>query len=215
MSVEIQVPTLGESVTEATDRASWLKKAGDAVSADEPLVELETDKVTPRGPRPGGGRAWRRSWSRSAATSRVGDRDRPDRGGRRRRRQLPRAKAAGPARRSRPWPRAAARRRPETAARQRRALAEPPRATGAAQAGPAARKIAAEKGIDLAPVPAPAPRATSPRATCWRPRRSRPSRRPRHGSHRAGRAEPSPAARPAGREERVRMTRLGSGSPSA
>jgi 2-oxoglutarate dehydrogenase E2 component (dihydrolipoamide succinyltransferase) len=45
MSIEIKVPTLGESVTEATV-AKWLKKAGDAVAADEPLVELETDKVT-------------------------------------------------------------------------------------------------------------------------------------------------------------------------
>lgn len=45
MSIDIQVPTLGESVTEATV-AKWLKNKGDAVSADEPLVELETDKVT-------------------------------------------------------------------------------------------------------------------------------------------------------------------------
>ena len=41
----IVVPTLGESVSSATV-ARWLKKAGDAVAADEPLVELETDKVT-------------------------------------------------------------------------------------------------------------------------------------------------------------------------
>jgi 2-oxoglutarate dehydrogenase E2 component (dihydrolipoamide succinyltransferase) len=45
MATEIKVPTLGESVTSATV-ARWLKKAGDAVAADEPLVELETDKVT-------------------------------------------------------------------------------------------------------------------------------------------------------------------------
>ncbi len=45
MATEIKVPTLGESVTTATV-ARWLKKAGDAVAADEPLVELETDKVT-------------------------------------------------------------------------------------------------------------------------------------------------------------------------
>ncbi|NIA68263.1 2-oxoglutarate dehydrogenase complex dihydrolipoyllysine-residue succinyltransferase [Pelagibius litoralis] len=44
-TMEIVVPTLGESVTEATV-AQWLKKAGDAVGADEGLVELETDKVT-------------------------------------------------------------------------------------------------------------------------------------------------------------------------
>ena len=45
MSTDIKVPALGESVTTATV-ARWLKKAGEAVSADEPLVELETDKVT-------------------------------------------------------------------------------------------------------------------------------------------------------------------------
>src|SRR3954464_14511800 len=45
MATEICVPTLGESVSEATI-GRWLKKPGDAVKADEPLVELETDKVT-------------------------------------------------------------------------------------------------------------------------------------------------------------------------
>ncbi|WP_298642684.1 2-oxoglutarate dehydrogenase complex dihydrolipoyllysine-residue succinyltransferase [uncultured Tistrella sp.] len=45
MSVEIKVPSLGESVTEATI-GQWFKKVGDRVEADEPLVELETDKVT-------------------------------------------------------------------------------------------------------------------------------------------------------------------------
>ncbi len=45
MSTEIRVPTLGESVSEATI-AKWFKKPGDAVKADEPLLELETDKVT-------------------------------------------------------------------------------------------------------------------------------------------------------------------------
>ena len=45
MPLDIKVPTLGESVTEATV-AKWFKKVGEAVAADEPLVELETDKVT-------------------------------------------------------------------------------------------------------------------------------------------------------------------------
>jgi len=45
MSTEIKVPALGESVSEATV-AKWFKKVGDAVAMDEPLVELETDKVT-------------------------------------------------------------------------------------------------------------------------------------------------------------------------
>ena len=45
MATEIRVPTLGESVSEATI-GRWFKKAGDAVKADEPVCELETDKVT-------------------------------------------------------------------------------------------------------------------------------------------------------------------------
>ncbi len=45
MPVEVKVPVLGESVTEATV-ANWFKKAGEAVAVDEPIVELETDKVT-------------------------------------------------------------------------------------------------------------------------------------------------------------------------
>ncbi len=44
MTIEIKVPTLGESITEATV-AKWFKSPGEAVRVDEPLVELETDKV--------------------------------------------------------------------------------------------------------------------------------------------------------------------------
>jgi 2-oxoglutarate dehydrogenase E2 component (dihydrolipoamide succinyltransferase) len=51
MSIDIVVPTLGESVTEATV-AKWLKAQGEAVRVDEPLVELETDKVTVEVPSP-------------------------------------------------------------------------------------------------------------------------------------------------------------------
>ena len=51
---EIRVPTLGESVTEATI-GKWFKKPGDTVAVDEPLVELETDKVTIEVPAPAAG----------------------------------------------------------------------------------------------------------------------------------------------------------------
>ena len=54
MSIEVRVPTLGESVTEATV-ATWFKKPGDAVQADEMLCELETDKVTVEVPAPAAG----------------------------------------------------------------------------------------------------------------------------------------------------------------
>jgi 2-oxoglutarate dehydrogenase E2 component (dihydrolipoamide succinyltransferase) len=55
MTKEIRVPALGESVTEATI-AKWFKQAGESVKADEPLVELETDKVTVEVPAPASGR---------------------------------------------------------------------------------------------------------------------------------------------------------------
>ena len=51
MSEKILVPALGESITEATV-AKWLKNAGDVVEADEPIVELETDKVNLEVPSP-------------------------------------------------------------------------------------------------------------------------------------------------------------------
>jgi 2-oxoglutarate dehydrogenase E2 component (dihydrolipoamide succinyltransferase) len=54
MATEIRVPTLGESIVEATV-GQWFKQAGDTVSADEPLVELETDKVTVEVPAPASG----------------------------------------------------------------------------------------------------------------------------------------------------------------
>jgi 2-oxoglutarate dehydrogenase E2 component (dihydrolipoamide succinyltransferase) len=55
MNKEIRVPTLGESVTEATI-AKWFKNIGDAIKVDEPMVELETDKVTVEVPAPASGK---------------------------------------------------------------------------------------------------------------------------------------------------------------
>src|SRR5436309_14534055 len=52
--VEVRVPALGESVTEATI-GRWFKQPGDAVAVDEPVVELETDKVTVEVPAPASG----------------------------------------------------------------------------------------------------------------------------------------------------------------
>src|SRR6185503_18458878 len=54
MATEIRVPTLGESVSEATI-GRWFKKPGDPVKADEPVLELETDKVTLEVPAPASG----------------------------------------------------------------------------------------------------------------------------------------------------------------
>src|SRR3984893_13638543 len=55
MTIEITVPSLGESITEATV-ARWLKQPGEVVERDEPVVELETDKVTLEVPAPAAGR---------------------------------------------------------------------------------------------------------------------------------------------------------------
>ena len=52
--MELIVPSLGESITEATV-SKWLKKVGDSFDADEPLVEIETDKITVEVPAPSGG----------------------------------------------------------------------------------------------------------------------------------------------------------------
>ena len=65
---EIRVPTLGESVTEATI-GKWFKKPGEAVAVDEPLVELETDKVTIEVPAPAAGTIPRLDRPRDAAVS--------------------------------------------------------------------------------------------------------------------------------------------------
>ena len=54
MSLELIVPTLGESITEATV-SKWLKKIGESFEADEPLVEIETDKITIEVPAPSAG----------------------------------------------------------------------------------------------------------------------------------------------------------------
>ena len=54
MSIEVKVPTLGESVSEATV-GQWLKKPGEAVALDEPIVSLETDKVAVEVPAPAAG----------------------------------------------------------------------------------------------------------------------------------------------------------------
>ena len=99
MSVEIKVPTLGESVTEATV-ARWFKKAGEAVSADEPLVELETDKVTLEVNAPASGRLAEVAVDRGQRR-RGRRRARQDRGGRWRCGSRPRPAGTSPRRRKR------------------------------------------------------------------------------------------------------------------
>src|SRR5918997_1206970 len=51
MATDVQLPALGESITEGT-LAQWLKKPGDSVAADEPIASIETDKVSVEVPSP-------------------------------------------------------------------------------------------------------------------------------------------------------------------
>src|SRR5665213_626959 len=136
---EIRVPTLGESVTEATI-GRWFKKAGDAVAVDEPLVELETDKVTIEVPATSAG-------TLGAITAKDGETvavgallGQITEGG------APAAKpAAAPAKAAAAPPPAAAAPAPAAA---------PPKAPSAdAPLAPSVRKISAESGIDAATVP--------------------------------------------------------------
>ncbi len=72
MPVEIRVPQMGESVTEATI-LRWLKKEGDAVAAGEPIAELETDKVNVEVPAETGGVLQKIIARREGDTVAVGD----------------------------------------------------------------------------------------------------------------------------------------------
>jgi 2-oxoglutarate dehydrogenase E2 component (dihydrolipoamide succinyltransferase) len=134
---EIRVPTLGESVTEATI-GRWFKKAGDAVAVDEPLVELETDKVTIEVPAPSAGVLGEIS-AKDGETVAVGALLGQITDG-----------AAGGAK-----PAAAPAKAPAAAAPAAApAPAAPPKAVPAdAPLAPSVRKLSAESGIDAATVP--------------------------------------------------------------
>ena len=212
MSVEIRVPTLGESVSEATI-AKWLKKAGDAVAVDEPLVELETDKVSLEVPAPSAGvlaEILVEVGTDVAVGAVIGRIEAGD------------GKAAAPAKAKEAakeqalaegsGPPAAAG-APARAMAQAEAAHAPGGAAGAAQAGPAARKLAAEKGLDLAAVPATGPKGNVTKGdvvTALAEAALSAAETPvlSEATAPAAAAAPAPAARAGGREERVRMTRL-------
>src|SRR5438477_5690321 len=131
---EIRVPTLGESVTEATI-GRWFKKAGDPVAVDEPLVELETDKVTIEVPAPSAGvlgEIAAKDGDTVAVGALLG---------------MINEGAAAPAAK----PAAAATAKP--AAAPAPAAAAPKAAPSDAPLAPSVRKLSAESGIDAATVP--------------------------------------------------------------
>ncbi|CAM5763886.1 2-oxoglutarate dehydrogenase complex dihydrolipoyllysine-residue succinyltransferase [Bosea minatitlanensis] len=135
MATEIRVPTLGESVSEATI-GKWFKKPGEAVKADEPLVELETDKVTLEVNAPAAGvlgEIVAKEGETVGVNALLGS---IAEGGA--------AAAAAPKKDDKP------------AAAPAPAAAEAPKAaaTKAADSGPAVARLAAESGVDPASVPA-------------------------------------------------------------
>ena len=136
---EIRVPTLGESVTEATI-GRWFKKAGDAVAVDEPLVELETDKVTIEVPAPSAGTLGEIA-AKDGETVAVGALLGQINDGAAGAAAKPAAGACQGRRR---------RRRRAAAARARCRPKAPP---ADAPLAPSVRKISAESGIDAATVP--------------------------------------------------------------
>lgn len=180
MATEVKVPSLGESVTEATI-AQWMKKVGDTVKVDEPLCELETDKVTVEVNAQAAG-VLVSIVAPAGTTVGVGA-------------LLGVIDAAGAA--AAPAPAAAA---PVAAA--------PAVAAAETAASPAARKLAADAGVDLAAVAASGPKGhvlkEDVQAALAKP--AAPVAAPA-----AVAVAPAPAApaREAGpREEKVRMTRL-------
>jgi 2-oxoglutarate dehydrogenase E2 component (dihydrolipoamide succinyltransferase) len=156
---EIRVPVLGESVTEATI-GKWFKKAGDAVAVDEPLVELETDKVTIEVPAPAAGILGDiavKDGDTVAVGALLGEikegagavpTGRPEQ-------KTERAKPidAGP---EQPAPRQQRAAEPPpnaTPPKPAPAKAPPPAAPAAASLAPSVRKLATESGVDTATVP--------------------------------------------------------------
>ncbi len=199
--VEIRVPTLGESVTEATI-GRWFKQAGEAVNVDEPIVELETDKVTIEVPAPAAGvlsaiaakdgetvavGALLGEIAEGAAAPKTVSAPQPAE-----KKAAPTASAGAPPAEPKPAPAPAA--KPATPA-------EEPLA-------PSVRRLAAESGIDVATVPGAG-------------KDGRVTKGDMLAAIERAAAQPTPVAQPqavqmrapsapddASREERVRMTRL-------
>jgi 2-oxoglutarate dehydrogenase E2 component (dihydrolipoamide succinyltransferase) len=195
MAVEIKVPALGESVTEATV-SKWMVKAGDSVAVDQPLCELETDKVTVEVPATTAGTIVDLAVAEGATVQVGGVLCHIEGGG-------AGAAAPKPAAAAAPPPRPAPTPAPAPAATPA-PVQTSPTAVNLAASGPAARKLADERGV--------APAAIQPTG-----KDGRATKADVMAALSSISAQPAPAARPAvpagprpraDREERVRMTRL-------
>ncbi|MFW5834818.1 MAG: 2-oxoglutarate dehydrogenase complex dihydrolipoyllysine-residue succinyltransferase [Pseudomonadota bacterium] len=187
MSIEIKVPTLGESVTEATV-AKWFKQPGEAVAMDEPLVELETDKVTVEVNAPANG---------TIAEIAAGEGSEVEVGAVLGFLEEGDAPAAAP-----PKPATSAPAPTPTPEFVKAAAGNGEAAP--AGVGPAAQKLAAEQGVDLRAIEGTGPKGNVTKADVMAaaaPAKPAPAPVPT-----AEAPQPAPALR--GGEERVRMTRL-------
>jgi len=194
MSTQIVVPALGESVSEATV-AKWLKSVGDAVAADEPLVELETDKVTLEVNAPAAGTLSQIAADAGANVG-VGALLGVIAEG------VAGAKPAAPA----PKPAAAPAPAPAPAAK----AAEP---VASSVASPAARKIIADNKVDAAAVAASGKDGRITKGDALSALEAKPAPAPQPARPPIAAPAPQPAAPLAPRadnprEERVRMSRL-------
>ena len=200
MAVEIKVPALGESVTEATV-AKWLVKAGDAVTIDQPLCELETDKVTVEVNASVAGSIVELAVA-EGTTVQVGGVLCHIEAGAAGSAAKPAAAAAMPAAASKPAPAPAP--PPAPAPAPVAAAAPAPVAANIAASGPATRKLVEETGVAASTI---TPTGKDGRATkadvlaalSSIPAASAPAAKP---------AAPAGPRLRADREERVRMTRL-------
>src|SRR5713226_6185978 len=194
---EIRVPTLGESVTEATI-GRWFKKPGDAVAVDEPLVELETEKVTIEVPAPSAGTLGEIS-AKDGETVAVGallGQINDGAAGAAAKPAAAPAKAAAPAA---PPPAAAA---APAAAAQKAPPTDAPLA-------PSVRKISAESGIDAATVPGSGKDGRVTKGDMLAAiEKAASAPTPIHQPAAAVQVRAPSPADDAAREERVKMTRL-------
>jgi len=195
---DIRVPTLGESVTEATI-GRWFKKPGDAVAVDEPLVELETDKVTIEVPAPSAGTLGEIS-AKDGETVAVGallGQINDGAAGAAAKPAAAPAKAAAPA--APPPPAAAA--APAAAAQKAPPIDAP--------LAPSVRKIAAESGIDAATVPGSGKDGRVTKGDMLAAiEKAAAAPTPIHQPAAAVQVRAPSPADDAAREERVKMTRL-------
>jgi 2-oxoglutarate dehydrogenase E2 component (dihydrolipoamide succinyltransferase) len=193
MATEIKVPALGESVTEATV-AKWLKKPGEPVAVDDPVVELETDKVTLEVNATAAGVLSEIRVPEGANVNVGGVLGTIDGAGK---------VAAAPAAAPKPVPAAPPK---PAAALTPAAASKAEAAAGAAldRSGPAARKLAAESGL--------APEQIAATGKDGRVTKADVMTVLERGAPQPAPSAPAPAARPpreiGPREERVRMTRL-------